>query len=47
MDRRYKVIISSKNVYKEVELSPDKEIIKVGTGIECDVRIRKELFLED
>ena len=44
MEKRYKVIISSKNIYKEVELSPDATEIKVGTGMDCDVRLRKDLF---
>lgn len=44
MSSRYKVIISSKNIYKEVELYPETSEVKVGTGIDCDVRLRKELF---
>lgn len=44
MESRYKVIISSKNIYKEVELPPDATEIKVGTSVECDVRLRKDLF---
>lgn len=44
MNSRYKVIISSKNIYKEVELAPDASEVKVGTSIECDVRLRKDLF---
>ena len=44
MNSRYKVIISGKNIYKEVELSPEASEVKVGTSIECDVRLRKDLF---
>ena len=44
MESRYKVIISNKNIYKEIELFPQAKEIKVGTGLECDVRLRKELF---
>ena len=44
MNSRYKIIISSKNIYKEVELSPTDSDIKVGTSPECTVRLRKELF---
>lgn len=44
MNKRYRVILSSKNIYKEIELAPDDELIRVGTGIDCDVRLRKELF---
>lgn len=46
MDSRYKVIISNKNIYKEVELAPDAQMVKVGTGIDCDVRLRKSMFFE-
>lgn len=45
MKSRYKVIISCKNIYKEVELSPDASEVKVGTSIECDVRLRQRFIL--
>lgn len=44
MDNRYKIVISSRNIYKEIELSPDMRQMKVGTGLECDVRLHKNLF---
>lgn len=44
MDKRYKIILSRSNLYKEIELAPDALQVKVGTGIDCDVRLRKELF---
>ena len=44
MDNRYKVIISNKNLYKEIELTADMEELKVGTGIDCGVRLYKDLF---
>ena len=44
MNSRYKLIISSKNLYKEVELAPTDNEVKVGTSPECTVRLRKELF---
>lgn len=44
MDRRYKIILSNNNVYKEIELTPDAQQVKVGTGVDCDIRLRKELF---
>lgn len=44
MDSRYKLIISNKNIYKEIELAPTDNEIKVGTSPECTVRLRKELF---
>lgn len=44
MDNRYKIIISNKNLYKEVELAADVEELKVGTGIDCGVRLYRDLF---
>ena len=41
---RYKITLSSNTVYKEIELTPDAQQIKVGTGVDCDIRLRKELF---
>lgn len=46
MNSRYKVILSSKNLYREIELSPDQDEVLVGTSIECAVRLRKELFFD-
>lgn len=44
---RYKIILSNNTIYKEIELAPDAQQIKVGTGLECDIRLRKELFFVD
>lgn len=41
---RYKVTLSSNTVYKEIELASDMQLVKVGTGVDCDIRLRKELF---
>lgn len=41
---RYKIILSSNTVYKEIELAPDAQQVKVGTSVDCDIRLRKELF---
>ncbi len=46
MHYRYKVILSSRNIYKEIELPHDAQQVKVGTGMDCDIRLRKELFFE-
>lgn len=46
MERRYKIVISNQNVYKEIELPPDTREIMVGTGPECEIRLHKELFFE-
>jgi len=44
MGNRYKIVLSNNNVYKEIELSRDAQQVRVGTSVECDVRLRKELF---
>lgn len=44
MQSRYKLIVSNKNIYKEIDLSPDMDELRLGTTMECDVRLRKELF---
>ncbi len=46
MENRYKIIISNRNLYKEVELPVSVSEYKVGTEIECDYRLYKELFFE-
>lgn len=44
MDNRYKIILSNSNIYREIELAPDAQQIKVGTALDCDIRLRKEFF---
>jgi len=46
MSSRYKVVISNRNIYKEVDLLPELEQVKVGTETDCDFRIRKDLFFD-
>lgn len=43
---RYKVVISSRNIYREFDLLPEVPHIKVGTETNCDVRLHKDLFFE-
>ncbi|MGN0317022.1 MAG: type VII secretion protein EssC [Lachnospira sp.] len=47
MNARYKVTISNRNIYKEIELSKEDEFIIIGTSIDADVRLRKELFFDN
>ncbi len=47
MVKRYKIILSNSIFYKEIELSQELQQAKVGTGLECDFRLRKELFFEN
>ena len=44
---RYRIILSSKNFYREIEISSDVHTIRVGTGIENDIRLNKEYFFEE
>ncbi len=44
MNDRYKIIISNKNVYKEIEIKPNIDKFTIGTSLDADVRLRKELF---
>lgn len=45
-EQRYKIILSNRNLYREVELSAQMQSLRIGTGIECDLRLRKENFFE-
>lgn len=44
MKSRYKLTISNRNIYKEIEISPEMEQLTIGTAIDADIRLRKELF---
>ena len=46
VESRYKIVISSRHLYKEIELAPNAQQLRVGTGTECDVRLHKDLFFE-
>ena len=46
MKTRYKITISNKNIYKEFELAPELTSARIGTEVDCDFRIRKDLFFE-
>ncbi len=47
MNERYKVVLSKKNLYKEIEITPDMESFSVGTAMDSEVRLRKELYFGD
>ncbi|MCL1853759.1 MAG: type VII secretion protein EssC [Peptococcaceae bacterium] len=46
MEQRYKIIISGKAIYQEIEIPVGCEALRIGTGLECDCRLRKENFFE-
>lgn len=41
MEKRYKLTLFNKNLYKEVELSAEMAKVKIGTTVGCDVRLHK------
>lgn len=46
MKNRYKIILSGKKIYKEIEMPMEVLKLTIGTGVNCDVRLRKEIFFE-
>jgi hypothetical protein len=46
MANNFKVTLSNAQVYEEAELPARRGALVVGTGLECDVRLREELFAE-
>lgn len=44
MSSRFKLIITSKNLYKEIDIPAESSELRIGTSPEADVRLRKELF---
>lgn len=46
MKNKFKLIISNKDLYKEVELLPDKTSIKIGTAFGNDIRLHRDLFFQ-
>lgn len=46
MDYQYKMIISSRNLYKEFELPSDYEKVKLGTTASCEFRLNREDFFD-
>lgn len=47
MNNRYRIILSNKNFYKEIEVPADTSKINIGTSISCDFRLHKELFFDE
>lgn len=47
MNNKYKIMISNRNLYTEVELPIDAKTYHIGTQVECDYRLHKDLFFED
>lgn len=47
MQYGYLIKISNKQLYREIQLPLSAKQLKIGIGIDCDVRFYKELFFED
>lgn len=47
MNNKYKIVISNRNLYREVDLPIDAKTYRVGTSIECEFRLHKEMFFDD
>lgn len=47
MHNSYKIIISNRNLYKEIEISSDEKSVSIGTTSDCSVRLSKSLFFCD
>lgn len=46
MRNRFKIVLFSKNLYREIDLAPEIQSLSIGTMLSCDIRLRKELFFE-
>lgn len=47
MNNKYKIVISNRSLYREVELPVEVQNYKIGTTIDCEFRLHKELFFEE
>lgn len=47
MDKKFKLIISKKDLYKEIEINNSIKNISIGTTSDCDVRFRRNTFFEN
>ena len=46
MINSYKIVVSNKNIYEEAQLPVDEDAYVIGTTLECNLRLHKELFFE-
>lgn len=44
MNKRHKIILSNNHLYKEIELGQDVHQVRIGTNVDCDIRLRRDLF---
>jgi S-DNA-T family DNA segregation ATPase FtsK/SpoIIIE len=43
-EQRYILTVQSNNIFREVDVSADTPLLKIGTLQDCDVRLKRELF---
>ena len=43
-EQRYILTVQNKNIFKEVDVSKDTPLLRIGTMQDCDVRLKRELF---
>jgi len=41
LEKRYKFTLFNNNVYKEIELPPDLQRVRIGTEVGCDIRLHR------
>ncbi len=46
MEKRYKLLVTNRHLYKEVEVGEQSGPVKIGTTPSCGVRLSKEQFFE-
>ena len=46
MQNRYRLNISGKNLYREIELPCEAKQVKVGTDPDCNIRLHKDFFFD-
>ena len=47
MDNKYKLILSNKWIYREIELPEEGDSIQIGTQKGCSMRFSREYFFDD
>ena len=47
MSNRYKLILSNKTIYREIDLSDAQKTVRIGTTTGCDVRLSSNLFFSN
>lgn len=47
MNSIYRIIVLGSSLYKEIEILPNDDYIKLGTDIDCNVRLHKKYFFEN